>query len=207
MTAATQTTTIWHLKGSILGACNCDWGCPCNFDAPPTYGHCNGTYVWQIREGRFGEVKLDGLCMGWVGESPGAMHLGHGVAQKIIDEHADDRQRAALLSLLSGEFGGPFEILASVTETELDPIIAPFETVIDGLSSRVSVPEVLELALAVIKNPVTGETEELKLLKGTGFTSTDTDLCSTAVYRFTGGFSHEHSGKYGEFANFEYQGH
>ena len=91
-----------------------------------------------------------------------------------------------------------------MTEKELDPIIAPFETVIDGLSSRVRVPDVLELGLASIKNPVTGEPEELKLVKGTGFTSTDTDLGKTTVYRFTGGFSHEHSGKYGEFAPFEY---
>ncbi|PKB66583.1 MAG: hypothetical protein BZY81_06715 [SAR202 cluster bacterium Io17-Chloro-G4] len=203
---ATQNGTTWHLKGSIIGACNCDWGCPCNFGAPPTYGNCNGAYVWQIREGQFGDVSLDGLCMGWVGESPGAMHLGHGTAQKIIDEQADVSQRVALLDLLSGNFGGPFEILASVTETELDPIIAPFETVVDGLSSRVSVPQVLELGLVSIKNPVTGEPEELKLVKGTGFTSTDTELGSTTVYRFTGGFSHEHSGKYGEFAEFEYQG-
>ncbi len=203
---ATQTGTTWHLKGSIVGACNCDWGCPCNFDAPPTYGHCNGAYVWQIEEGRFGDVGLNGLCIGWVGESPGAMHLGHGTAQKIIDDRADEGQRAALLSLLSGKYGGPFEILASVTEKELEPIIAPFKTVIDGLSSHVSVPKVLELGLASIRNPVTGKPEELKLLKGTGFTSTDTELGSTTVYRFTGGFCHEHSGKYGEFANFEYQG-
>src|SRR5215471_113169 len=28
----------YHIKGVLLGACNCDWGCPCNFEAPPTYG-------------------------------------------------------------------------------------------------------------------------------------------------------------------------
>ena len=203
---ATQSGAAWQLKGSILGACNCDWGCPCNFDAPPTYGHCNGAYVWLIQEGRFGDVNLNGLRMAWVGESPGAMHLGHGTTQIIIDDQADHAQRAALLELLSGKSGGPFEILASVTETWLDPIFAPFEAVIDGLNSRVSVPGVLELGLTSIKNPVTGETEELKLVKRTGFTSTDTDLGATTVYRFTGGFSHEHSGKYGEFANFEYSG-
>ena len=120
--------------------------------------------------------------------------------------NADEAQRAALLSLLSGRFAGPFEILASVTEKELDPIIAPFNTVIDGLSSRVSVPEVLEIGLVSIKNPVTGEPEDLKLVKKTGFTSTGTELGSTTVYKFTGGFSHDHSGKYGEFAEFEYQG-
>ena len=203
---AAQTVTTWRLKGSIIGACNCDWGCPCNFDAPPTYGHCHGAYVWKIQDGRFGYVELDGLCVGWVAESPAAMHLGHGTAQVIIDEQADDAQRAALLDLLSGKFGGPFEILASVTETWLDPIFARFEAVIDGLKSRVSVPGVLEMGLTSIKNPITGEPEHVTLVKPTGFTSNNTDLGATTVYRYTGGFQHEHSGKYGEFANFEYQG-
>ncbi|PKB78775.1 MAG: hypothetical protein BZY88_16690 [SAR202 cluster bacterium Io17-Chloro-G9] len=196
----------WRLNGSIIGACNCDWGCPCNFDAPPTYGHCNGAYVWQIREGWFGDVDLSGLCMGWIGESPGAIHLGHVTAQTVIDEQANEGQRAALTDLLSGKFGGPFEILANITETWLNPIFAPFEVVVDGLNSRVSVPGVLEMGLTPIKNPVTGEPEELTLVKRTGFTSTDTDLGATTVYRYTGGFQHEHSGKYGEFANIECQG-
>ena len=51
----------WRIKGDLLGACNCDWGCPCNFDAPPTNGTCQGVYTWHIREGRFGDVVLDGL--------------------------------------------------------------------------------------------------------------------------------------------------
>ena len=68
---ATSTGTSWSLKGTIIGACSCNWGCPCNFNAPPTYGHCHGAYVWQIQEGQFGDVHLNGLCMGWAGESPG----------------------------------------------------------------------------------------------------------------------------------------
>ena len=26
----------YHFSGVMLGACSCDWGCPCNFEAPPT---------------------------------------------------------------------------------------------------------------------------------------------------------------------------
>ena len=26
----------WTLTGTVLIACNCDWGCPCNFNALPT---------------------------------------------------------------------------------------------------------------------------------------------------------------------------
>ncbi|MDQ3970872.1 MAG: DUF1326 domain-containing protein, partial [Thermoproteota archaeon] len=24
----------------FLDACNCDWGCPCQFNANPTHGNC-----------------------------------------------------------------------------------------------------------------------------------------------------------------------
>ena len=34
------------MTGSLVGPCNCDWGCPCNFMAPPSYGNCEGVYVY-----------------------------------------------------------------------------------------------------------------------------------------------------------------
>jgi len=201
---AAKNDIVWLLKGIVIGACNCDWGCPCNFDAPPTYGNCNGAYIWQIQKGQFWDVNLDGFGMGWVGESPGAMRLDHSTTQLIIDQRADEARRVALADLLSGSFGGPFEILASITETWLETIFAPLNMVIDGLNSRVDIPGVLDLGLTSIENPVTGEPEQLTLVKGTGFTSNNTQMGSTTVYSYTGGFQHEHSGNYGEFAEFEY---
>jgi len=43
--------------------------------------------------------------------------------------------------------------------------------VIDGLNSRVDIPGVLDLGLTSIENPVTGEPEQLTLVKGTGTSS------------------------------------
>jgi len=34
----------WKLQVEQLMACNCNWGCPCSFDAPPTYGRCETDY-------------------------------------------------------------------------------------------------------------------------------------------------------------------
>ena len=51
----------WRLNGTVLIACNCDWGCPCNFNAPPTTGKCEGGWTWHIDRGSFGDVTLDGL--------------------------------------------------------------------------------------------------------------------------------------------------
>ena len=88
----------------------------------------------------------------------------------------------------------------------LDPIFASYEASLDGLNSRLSVRGVLEMALTTIKNPVTGDPAEVRLVKPTGFTSQEADMGTSTVYRFTGGFQHDHSGKYAEFAPFDYSG-
>ncbi|MBA2642648.1 MAG: DUF1326 domain-containing protein, partial [Actinobacteria bacterium] len=38
----------WQAKGTVLVACNCDFGCPCNFNAPPTTGDCEGGWTWHF---------------------------------------------------------------------------------------------------------------------------------------------------------------
>src|SRR5204862_3038031 len=68
----------WFMNGSLVGSCNCEWGCPCNFDAPPTYGFCDGFYALAIREGRFGDVPRDGLAFVFGGHAPGPPHGGGG---------------------------------------------------------------------------------------------------------------------------------
>src|SRR5216684_5913383 len=56
----------------------------------------------------------------------------------------------------------------------------------------------LELALAPMINPVTGEEEPATLMKPKGFTAQVQELCATAVLRFSKeGLSYDHSGKYG----------
>ena len=196
----------WRVEGDLVSACNCEFGCPCNFNASPTDGRCNGTYVWCIQQGNFGDVRLDGLYMGLAAESPGPIHEGHMVAQAIIDSMASDREREALLKLVTGEVGGPFAVFASVTETFLDPIYARFAADIRGLDSRIVVVGVFEMGLTTVKNQITGDREDVKLIKATGFTSLESDLGATTVYRYSGGFRHDHSGKYGEYAHFEYSG-
>lgn len=53
--------TKWNLVADFLQACNCDYGCPCEFSAPPTRGFCEGMGAWKIITGNYGAVKLDGL--------------------------------------------------------------------------------------------------------------------------------------------------
>src|SRR6266513_5889229 len=68
----------WKLKVEQLMACNCNWGCPCSFDAPPTYGKCETALAYRIATGSYRGVALDGLKFILVAAWPKAIHLGHG---------------------------------------------------------------------------------------------------------------------------------
>lgn len=50
----------YSLKGHMVSGCNCDWGCPCNFEIAPSYGNCEGVYMWHVESGNYNGVSLDG---------------------------------------------------------------------------------------------------------------------------------------------------
>src|SRR2546428_9070194 len=153
----------WRISGALLGECNCDWGCPCSFDAPPSHGSCRGVYTWIIDKGAYGDVKLDGLGVALPGLWPGAVHLGHGTQLVLIDGRATPAQPRALETLGKGSAGRPVPPVAFVPPTQRPTIVAPFDVRLNGMRStiRVDSGKVYDLALSRIKNPVTGEEEEL----------------------------------------------
>ena len=84
----------WKLnRERSSSSCNCDWGCPCNFNARPTTGKCEGGWTWHVEEGAYGNVRLDGLTFSVYVNWPGAIHEGNGEALTLIDERADAPQR------------------------------------------------------------------------------------------------------------------
>ncbi len=110
----------WTLKGDWFDVCSCNIPCPCYFAQTPTNGACEGTLVWHVREGRYGEVALDGLNVlalgafegnAWTGEADVAMGV-------FFDERADERQREALQMIFTGQAGGwPAQFAELIGET------------------------------------------------------------------------------------------
>src|SRR5205807_4991271 len=169
----------WSLRGDLVGVCNCDWGCPCNFDAPPTYGSCEGFYARLVTEGRFGDVSLDGVKFVAGGHSPGPVHEGGSIDVLILDEAMSSGQRAAIERLHGGGgVGEPFDIFASIRARLLALVVAPIEFEAAGIRSRVLVADgaILEMSISRIANPVTGVEEEIYLDKPTGFTSLRSEM-------------------------------
>ncbi len=162
--------TKWFFEADYLQACNCDYGCPCEFSAPPTMGYCDGIGAWRIERGDYDGLSLDGLGLAFAAKWPGAIHEGNGSVCLFVDEKASPAQRDALLAIGSGQAGGlPFEILATTFSKLLEPQFVPFDFNVDGLQSSARVGDNFRIALEPIKNPVTREPEQVALQHGTGF--------------------------------------
>lgn len=199
-------TNGWRLRGTVGIACNCDYGCPCNFNALPTQGKCEGQWTWHVEQGRFGGTPLDGLNFTVAVNWPGAIHEGNGEALILIDERADDAQRDAISTLVRGEVGGPWAVLAWTWPTVHGPKPVPYEVEFDGVHWRVRAGRSLEVASAPIRNPVTGAEVHPGAVLPEGIIVKRADFGASTVFRVSDGISFEHPGQYTAVAPFEYSG-
>jgi hypothetical protein len=202
-------TTRWHITGDYILACNCDYGCPCNFNARPTMGFCQGAVGFQVAEGAYGDVRLDGqkacLAVKW----PGAIHEGNGVSAIYIDEGASPAQRDALWKILSGEAGGaPWAIFATTFSHVLGPHFLKITMKMAGKDTEVTVDGRIRISFQAIRNPVTKAEAYPKVVLPQGFVFQEGD--QYALKEFWVSEGHElafaHPGKCGELAKVRWQG-
>jgi hypothetical protein len=159
----------WYVEGALFTNCNCDYGCPCQFESRPTHGHCRGYEVVRIDQGHFGDVPLSGLRFAMLYAWPGPIYEGNGAMQAIIDERADARQRQALVTILHGgeteEAKTHWWVFRAMSSTVHEPLFKPitFEIDIEGRKARVSIPGVLEGSGRPIVSPATGEEHRVRI--------------------------------------------
>jgi hypothetical protein len=169
---STAEKTQWRITGQEVASCNCDWGCPCQFNAPPTTGNCEAFIGYEVREGHYGDTRLDGARWAAIYHWPGRIDEGNGTRQIILDEGVSAEQRAAIETLLSGTEGGAyFEIFATVAPNQLPTVTAPIELRSDRERrvASVSIPGVGQSRIEPITNPATGEEHRARIDLPNGF--------------------------------------
>jgi hypothetical protein len=215
----------WKLHAYFLDACNCDWGCPCQFNANPTHGNCEGVAGYHIKTGTYGTVKLDGLNMALIASWPGPLHEGHGKASYYIDNRADERQFEALSNIITGRAGGgPFSVYASIIKEMQEPTKASVKFQTNDIRSRVSVSGtsedkkrrmrgeqskyvIAEAWLEPIINPVTGKAHRAIIEIPEGFESTRMEQASMKTLVANDGYLiFRYEGTYGSFSENTWKG-
>jgi len=177
----------WRLQGLNVSACNCAWGCPCQFMSLPTNGHCHASVGIQIDRGHFGKVQLDGLAIGGVFAWPGAIHLGNGEAQPVVDVRANPEQREALLKIMSGQETEPgatiFNVFASTLVKVHDPVFARISIKADKAAcmATVAIDGIVDFNVEPIKNPITGEPMRVSVTMPGGFEYDEAQFASGNV--------------------------
>lgn len=194
----------WRLEGEWMKNCNCAFGCPCDFNAPPTQGYCKGLVAMRIAKGHFEGTRLDGLCFAITVDFPGALHEGNGTIQPIIDERATPEQRQALFDIFSGKHsaeGTLFQIVSLIVTKIHDPVFAPFEFSFDkdGRVARLVAGGVLETDVEPIKNPVTGTPHRIQVVMPEGFEHRAAEIASANI-RSTGAIPFETRGTHSSLA-------
>lgn len=180
-TAEAPTRTAFRIKANSVEACNCQHGCNCQFGGFPNEGKCEFIIGYDITEGRFGDVDLKGVRAAVAAKYPNAIHEGNGHVVLFVDERASDEQVNALATVLSGQMGGmPWEALAGTIARMEGPIRKPIELKYDGRRSSVRIPGAIDLQLEPLRNPVTGEEQDVHIVypKG-GFFWNDAEIATT----------------------------
>jgi hypothetical protein len=211
----------WKVRAYFLDACNCDWGCPCQFNAKPTHGNCEGVAGYHIVTGNYGtNVKLDGLNMALIASWPGPIHEGHGTSSFYIDNKANENQFEALSNIITGKAGGgPFEIYASTIEKQQEPRRARIKFQAKDLKSCVSVFDIIrgnrkrkgqkeqpqntiaEACLEPLKNPITGKVHRAIIEIPEAFESSRMEQASTKMLVANdNNLKFRYEGTYGSFS-------
>ena len=101
----------WAISGTYLEACNCEAICPCRriggrAGGRSTHGICLGALSWAVLSGGVGDVDLAGLgaimATRYNDDEPGSPWRFY----LYVDERGDERQREALVRILTGRLGG-----------------------------------------------------------------------------------------------------
>ena len=193
----------WRVGGDVLIACNCDWGCPCNFNARPSRGFCEGGWIWLIARGHVENVPVDGLGIALFAKWPGAIHEGGGRAVCYVDERGDTSQRSALARILRGELGGPWGIF-NKTYRLAEPKPVQFDVELKEHATRARLGSEVQLEMQTIRNPVTQAEAHPEVVLPEGLIVKRASVSASRLFRVGDDLQIDHSGQYAAFGRFEY---
>lgn len=148
----------WRMEVESLQSCNCDYGCPCNFNGLPTTGNCEGLIAFQVRRGNFDNINIDNVKFALGVWWPKAIHEGEGIGALYVDSSASSEQVKAIEEITSGKYGGAiFAIIPMTLKKMLPTKITKIEIYYDPYDAWFNVEGAGKAKSEHILNPVTND--------------------------------------------------
>ena len=157
----------YNIEGRLLEVCTCKILCPCWVGEDPDSGTCDGMLAWHIEKGHIEGVDVGGRTFVVLGHIPGNILKGNWNIRVYIDDKATAQQKDALLSVWTGQAGGPVADLAKLVG-KVDAVEqVPIAFDINGASGTVKVGDAISASLS----PFTGATGKPTSMQDTIFTT------------------------------------
>ncbi|MCF3639648.1 DUF1326 domain-containing protein [Rhizobium sp. TRM95111] len=182
--------TPWEIDATEIANCNCNFGCPCQFNSLPTYGSCEAAAGFIIKKGHFGDVRLDGVKMALTVKWPGPIHLGNGTMQLVVDSGATPEQREAVEKIVTGsdteDMATMFWVFSKMSPNRLETLTKRIDAQVDveTRTGYVRVADVFELGVEPIRNPVTGTEHRARINLPHGFEYRVAEMASGTTKTF-----------------------
>lgn len=203
----------WMIKAREFANCNCNFGCPCQFNAPSTFGLCEAIAGIIIDEGHYNDTDLAGVQFAGIYKWPSEIVEGNGEAQLIISDSATPEQRDAIIKIATGETTDPgtthFSVFASTLSTFHPIIDAPVEIAID-MDSRncaINIDGLVESAGSSLIDPFSGEETRAGIHLPGGFEYTYAENCKGSTTAKTDDIELSLSESYGHICNLHMNQH
>jgi hypothetical protein len=164
--------------------------CGCQFNLPSTHGYCQSAFVGNIVEGHFNDTPLAGLNWAALYKWPGEIKEGNGKRQIVVDERADEAQRVALETIISGGACEPlsnlFSVFASTCSEFFQTLFLPIclEANLELRTAKVDIPGIMRSSGRPIINEFNGQPFHIALARPSGsfeFTYAEIGLGTTSV--------------------------
>jgi hypothetical protein len=203
-------TDQWMMQATTFANCNCLINCGCQFNTPTSHGFCNFVMGGHIEQGAFNDTSLNGLNYVCIFAFPGEIAEGNGRRLIVIDESADNDQRAALLKILSGQVGEPgsnhFSVFSSMCSELLETEYQPIEIEVDitARTALLKVPGLIESAGESAINAFNGDPFHIAIARTAGsfeYTYAELGLGTTTVTR---AIEMQLDASYGQFCTIHY---
>lgn len=209
----------WRLKGRWFDVCRCAIPCPCSWAQPPDDDFCDGSLLWHIDEGHYGDLRLDGLSMAmviafkrnfWGKGDDGPTDIKQAL---FMDARADEDQRGALQNIFGGQVGGWPKVIGAITSRGemkgFEVATIEFDIAEDLTSWSAEVPGRLRAAATALFGPTSnGKVPEIRHLPGAetgpGGVATWGKVTADRVDAF--GFQWDRAGKSSKLIAFEWSG-